>query len=298
MIKPMRFRLAFLLSAILASAQAQADAYEEYIKKYSGMAVEQMRKYRIPASITLAQGLLESGAGRSALCREANNHFGIKCGSGWSGPYFLQSDDLPNERFRKYKNARESYVDHSKFLQGPRYAGLFKHKMTDYKSWAHGLKKAGYATNPRYAHLLIDLIERYKLYRFDSGRRRKSEAEKEEPDMDRAVYFCNENYYVVAREGDTFEKLSAETGVSVRRLLKYNELDKTHILQPGDIIYLEKKRKKAGKSFKGQLITVEPGDSYHSIAQKYGIRLKYLYKMNGLKPDAQIYVGQRLFVCR
>lgn len=291
-----------LLSAILLiplMAQAQSNAYKEYIDKYSDMAVEQMKKYHIPASITLAQGLLESGAGRSNLCRKANNHFGIKCGPGWTGPYFVQDDDFENERFRAYKNARESYIDHSIFLQKPRYAFLFNYKTTDYKSWAHGLKKAGYATNPRYAYLLIDLIEQYELYRFDTKKwdSRKNKSDKG-TGMEHVVYFCNKNYYIVARSGDTFEKLAEETGVSARKLIKYNELSKDYRLQEGDIIYMEKKQKKADDVFKGKLITVAPGESYYSISQKYGIRLKYLYKMNNLQPDAQIYVGQELFVNR
>ena len=299
MIRLTRFTFVILFPFVAVAVQAQTNAYEEYINKYSDMAVEQMKQYRIPASITLAQGLLESGAGRSTLCRKANNHFGIKCGPGWKGPYFVQDDDYANEHFRAYKNARESYIDHSKFLQKPRYAFLFNYSITDYKSWAHGLKKAGYATNPRYAYLLIDLIERYELHRFDSKKHSRSHKSKDgKHTIEHTVYFCNKNYYIVARKGDTFEKLSEETGVSVRKLVKYNELDKDYQLQDGDIIYLEKKQKKADDVFKGKLIKVLAGESYYTIAQKYGIRLKYLYKMNNLSPDAQIYVGQELFVNR
>mgnify|MGYP000142119220 CR=1 FL=1 len=224
MIRLTRFTFVILFSFVAVAVQAQTNAYEEYINKYSDMAVEQMKQYRIPASITLAQGLLESGAGRSTLCRKANNHFGIKCGPGWKGPYFVQDDDYANEHFRAYKNARESYIDHSKFLQKPRYAFLFNYSITDYKSWAHGLKKAGYATNPRYAYLLIDLIERYELHRFDSKKHSRSHKSKDSKHtIEHTVYFCNKNYYIVARKGDTFEKLSEETGVSVRKLVKYND---------------------------------------------------------------------------
>lgn len=293
-----RIEVAFLFSLISVAAIAQTSAYEDYINRFNKIAVEQMRLYRIPASITLAQGLLESNAGRSALCRKANNHFGIKCSSDWSGPYYVQDDDYANERFRAYKNAMESYIDHSKFLANrSRYSFLFNYSTTDYKSWAHGLKKAGYATNPRYAYLLIDLIERYELYRFD--RKHYSKNHKTTPlesAIGHNVYSCNKNYYIVARSGDTFKQISKEMGVSVRRLLNYNELDKSYKLQSGDIIYLEKKQKKADKSFKGKLIKVAAGESYYSISQKYGIRLKNLYKMNNLSPDAQIYEGQELFV--
>lgn len=294
-----RLAAALVFSLISVVATAQTDAYEAYISKFHKVAIEQMRQYRIPASITLAQGLLESNAGRSALCRKANNHFGIKCGSDWKGPYYVQDDDYANEHFRAYNSAMESYIDHSKFLANrSRYSFLFNYGTTDYKSWAHGLKKAGYATNPRYAYLLIDLIERYELYKFD----RKNYSGSNRPASSglasgREIYSCNKNNYVVARSGDTFKQISKETGVSVRRLRKYNELDKKYTLQNGDIIYLKKKQAKADKSFKGKLIKVAAGESYHSISQKYGLRLKSLYKMNLLAPDAQIYEGQELFVC-
>ena len=143
-----------------AQAQTRNRQYEEYIHKYKDIAVEEMKRYRIPASITLAQGLLESGAGKSALSRKSNNHFGIKCGGDWTGRTVRYDDDARNECFRAYKHPRDSYEDHSKFLKGrSRYAFLFKLKITDYKGWAHGLKKAGYATDPRYAYRLIDIIE-------------------------------------------------------------------------------------------------------------------------------------------
>ena len=293
-----RLEAAFLFSLMSVAAIAQTSAYEDYINKFSKVAVEQMALYRIPASITLAQGLLESNAGRSALCRKANNHFGIKCGSDWKGPYYVQDDDYANEHFRVYRNAMESYIDHSKFLANrSRYSFLFNYSTADYKSWAHGLKKAGYATNPRYAYLLIDLIERYELYRFDRKHYFKnSNKTSSKSVVEHNVYSCNKNYYIVARSGDTFKQISKEMGVSVTRLLRYNELDRHYKLQEGDIIFLEKKQKKADRCFKGKLIKVAAGESYYSISQKYGIRLKYLYKMNNLSPDAQIYEGQELFV--
>lgn len=157
--------LLFLLSLPLS---AQNAAYRSYINRYAPWAVEQMKEHGIPASITLAQGLLESNAGQSELARKANNHFGIKTGGTWRGPYVLKDDDRRGEKFRKYRSARESYEDHSQFLRTrPRYASLFRLKKTDYEGWARGLKKAGYATNPRYANLLIDLIERYDLAQYD-----------------------------------------------------------------------------------------------------------------------------------
>ncbi|MCR5242779.1 MAG: glucosaminidase domain-containing protein, partial [Prevotella sp.] len=155
------FFLVFILSFLSVGAQTRWNAqYQEYVDQWSSVAIEQMNRYRIPASITLAQGLLESGAGRSELAREGNNHFGIKCHNGWTGPTVYKDDDQRNDCFRSYKTARESYEDHSRFLvNGRRYQSLFSLKMTDYKGWARGLKAAGYATNPKYADRLIEIIE-------------------------------------------------------------------------------------------------------------------------------------------
>ena len=168
----MRLKTVFLsvlfgVTSFLLQAQGVSQQYLNYIERYKGMAVDQMLRYKIPASITLAQGLLESGAGTSTLARKANNHFGIKCGRAWKGPYILQDDDARNEKFRKYRSVEESYEDHSRFLQQARYSSLFELSPKDYKGWARGLKRCGYATNPRYASLLIDLIERYDLDQYD-----------------------------------------------------------------------------------------------------------------------------------
>ena len=158
--------VALLLISVAVQAQRRNSRYNEYIKQYAPLAVEQMREHRIPASITLAQGLLESGAGQSTLARKSNNHFGIKCGSNWRGRSVRHDDDARNECFRAYRNPKDSYEDHSLFLKrGARYAFLFKLKITDYRGWARGLKKAGYATDPSYANRLITIIEDYDLYK-------------------------------------------------------------------------------------------------------------------------------------
>lgn len=283
-------------------AQQQNPQYVRYIETYCNMAVDQMLRYKIPASITLAQGLLESGAGNSYLAREANNHFGIKCGSAWRGPYVLRDDDARNEKFRKYRSAAESYEDHSLFLKQPRYASLFKLSMKNYKGWAHGLKRCGYATNPRYGHLLVDLIERYDLDQFDHWKsvRRKvdygnmDDLSNEELLPSHLVYRNNDNYYVIARSGDTFESLSRETGVSARNIRKYNELPKDYRLQTGDVLYLERKRKQASDAYKGRPHIVRAGESMYTIAQKYGIRLESLYEMNDLPDDYAVKVNDCL----
>ncbi len=277
---------------------AQKSAYDIYIDTYKALAIEQMERYGIPASITLAQGLLESAAGQSRLAREANNHFGIKCGSNWNGRYILYDDDARNEKFRVYDSPRESYEDHSLFLTTrSRYAFLFKYKRTDYKSWAHGLKKAGYATNPHYAQQLISLIHRYKLDQYDkmsSKDVRRSATPSTTTGNELIVRRNNDNYYVVARSGDTFASIGKEMGVSERKLRKYNEVDKRYRLQPGEIVYLEKKRKKADRSLRGKFHEVKAGESLHTIAQRYGIRMKTLYKNNHLADDYMPQVGERL----
>lgn len=273
-----------LLSCVVAMlpAQRRNQAYEDYIKKYRKIAVEEMERYHIPASITLAQGLLESGAGRSTLARKSNNHFGIKCGSRWEGRTVRHDDDARNECFRAYKHPRDSYEDHSKFLRtGARYAFLFRLKITDYKGWARGLKKAGYATDPRYADRLIDIIELYDLDKYDRKGGLKWAEEFPDPHQ---PYLANELLYIVARRGDTFESLSKEMGISKKKIRKYNELPKDYKFQGGEIIYLEKKRSRATKDH--ICYTVRPGDSMYSISQKFGVRLSRLYKMNNMKPES------------
>lgn len=271
----------FLPLGHVLQAQSRSKQYEEYIKKYRDIAVEEMERYHIPASITLAQGLLESGAGQGTLARKSNNHFGIKCGSDWRGKSVKHDDDARDECFRVYKNAADSYRDHSKFLVGrPRYASLFKLDMTDYKGWAHGLKKAGYATNPRYAYQLIDIIERYDLYKYDKNGGIKWMKENPNPHQ---PYLANGLVYVIGRSGDTWKSLSKEFDISKRKLRKYNDLYKDYVIQDGDILYLEKKNRKAQK---GNIVHVlRHGESMYSISQKYGIRLKRLYKMNKMKPE-------------
>lgn len=273
-----------LLSCVVAMlpAQRRNQAYEDYIKKYRKIAVEEMEHYHIPASITLAQGLLESGAGRSTLARKSNNHFGIKCGSRWEGRTVRHDDDARNECFRAYKHPRDSYEDHSKFLRtGARYAFLFRLKITDYKGWARGLKKAGYATDPRYADRLIDIIELYDLDKYDRKGGLKWAEEFPDPHQ---PYLANELLYIVARRGDTFESLSKEMGISKKKIRKYNELPKDYKFQGGEIVYLEKKRSRATKDH--ICYTVRPGDSMYSISQKFGVRLSRLYKMNNMKPES------------
>ena len=321
------FLFALLLSIITFAQSSNTNrAYWTYIDTYKDMAMEQQQKYKIPASITLAQGLLESGAGRSRLAREANNHFGIKTPGGWTGPYILVNDDLPNEKFRKYKSVRDSYEDHSLFLLKPRYKVLFTYSITDYKAWAKGLKKCGYATSPTYAESLIRIIEMYSLHQFDkrspqhysknttlNARGKEGEIsrhylkrlsqnkikEKKIPPFFRthAVYHCNDNYFIVVQEGDDLATISWATGLKIEELLEFNDLTLDYTLTIGDILFLRKKRTKGAKEYRNLPHTVEPGQSMYDISQMYGIRLKSLYKLNNLSPrDYEIKVGDLIWL--
>ena len=294
--------LLVLATPFAASAQYRNADYDAYIEKYAPVAIEQMQRYHIPASITLAQGLLESAAGKSYLAKNGNNHFGIKCHD-WQGRKQYRDDDATNECFRSYNSARESYEDHSKFLQKPRYARLFTYSQTDYKSWAHGLKACGYATSPTYAQSLISIIERYQLYAYDNGTNKNANSGNKKkktpdniPEKNYEILYNNGLPYVVAQSGDTYKTIAWNLDKSCRKLAKYNERDVDSQLYPGEKVYLKKKAKKADKRYKGMVYVVKPGDSMYGIAQHFGIRLKYLYKMNDLTPDMPIRIDQRLRV--
>ena len=296
-----------MLSSFCLNAQAQVkwnSTYQNYIDIYKDLAIEQMLKHNIPASITLAQGLLESAAGKSTLAVMGNNHFGIKC-HGWDGPSMKKSDDAPDECFRVYENPRESYEDHSAFLQRDRYKILFSYRITDYKSWAKGLKECGYATNPAYAQTLINIIEAYHLYEYDKAKTydhfviNHSVASKDivlEGQEPHRIYSYNKNHYVIARRGETFYSLSEELRIKASKLAKYNERDKHDELSEGDVIYMSKKQKRVAKPYRNTFHVVKEGESMYSISQLYGIRLKSLYSKNLLKPDYSPRVGDKLLL--
>ena len=297
--------ITLVLCPIKLLGQAKWNAtFQTYIDQYKDIAIEEMLRYNIPASITLAQGLFESAAGPSQLARKSNNHFGIKCHD-WTGKSVRHDDDELQECFRVYDNVCESYEDHSKFLANkPRYRSLFSLPRTDYKGWAIGLKAAGYATNPQYAYKLIEIIELYKLYQYDTANSYDKFMVKhttmDKPSLKdgtfHPIYAYNKNYYLKVRAGDTFKSIAAEVNISVRKLAKYNERDKYASLVEGDIIYLKAKRSKAEKRFKGRLHAVKPGESMYSIAQQYGIKVESLYTKNHLLPDYDIKVDDRLRV--
>lgn len=267
----------------LVKAQRKLSSYEAYISKYSDLAIEHQKKYKIPASITLSQGLLESGAGQSSLARQSNNHFGIKCHSDWRGGRVYHDDDLRGECFRKYDQVEDSYTDHSKFIAfRPRYSVLFDLDLKDYKGWAKGLQQCGYATDRAYANKLIKVIEDYELYRFDSHKgTRKQETPQQNKNASAElmpIYKTHGLIYVIARANDSFESIAQNLGFKEKELRKYNEVLEEFPLQPGDIVYLEKKKKKADKPYYDHVVQI--GESMHSISQHYGVRLKSLYKLN------------------
>lgn len=273
-----------ICSVGFAAAQRRLKVYEEYIEKYKDIARKHQDKYKIPSSITLAQGLLESGAGKSDLAIKSNNHFGIKCHNDWKGETVIAKDDRPDDCFRKYNRVEDSYEDHSLFItQKPRYRKLFDLQITDYKGWATGLQTAGYATDRAYANKLIKLIEDYELFIYDiSSGKIKKHTPKESYVIPSAYrhtpYKTFGLVYVIAKRGDTFEGIAQEFGFKAKDLYKYNEVPEDFPLSEGDLVYFEKKKKKAEKPYYEHVVKV--GESMYSISQLYGIQVKNLYKMN------------------
>jgi LysM repeat protein len=294
-----------------------------YTSLYAAEAMQEMSRTGIPASITLSQGIIESDYGRSRLATKANNHFGIKCHSDWKGGRIYHDDDKRGECFRKYKSANESFRDHSDFLvYGSRYSFLFDLPTDDYKGWAKGLKKAGYATNPKYASMLIRTIEENQLYEYDraisgKGGKKKSTGQIEisyyetDPDIEdidvlvtnsgsvrlssrNRILERNRIQYIMVKEGDTYESLAKEFDLLSWEIFRYNDLPDESILIPGQLVYLQPKRNKAeaGKDFH----VVMEGETMYTISQLYGIKLKTLYEKNGLVPGRNPAVGTELWL--
>lgn len=265
------------------------QAYQNYFNKYKNIAIREMQRYGIPASITLAQGVLESGAGKSRLATVANNHFGIKCHD-WTGPSISHDDDEQGECFRVYSSPIESYEDHSKFLRGrKRYSSLFQLSRKDYRGWAHGLKRAGYATNPIYAYSLIDIIELYRLYEYDNMVLGNSDYVQPTPtrpqqnnaDMrTRQFRAFNDNCYLTAHAGETYEHIANEIGIKAYKLAKYNERPEDARLSEGEIVWLKKKQHHVPDNFGRQYHIAKSNESLYDIAQLYGVRLKNMIKAN------------------
>ena len=282
------------------SSYATNMSRNEYIDTWANDAVYQMNQFGIPASITLAQGILESGNGNSYLATYANNHFGIKCHS-WEGDKAYRDDDKKNECFRKYLSPTESYNDHSKFLtNGSRYNFLFDYKVTDYKAWAKGLKKAGYATNPKYPELLIRLIEDNQLYNYDREvipqqekvAITRVEGERKASSAHTVSLSDNRVKYIKVKQGDTFFSIAKEFEMGLWQLYKYNDISEDDILKADDLLYLQPKRSKA------VVFThiVKSGETLRDVSQQYGIKLKKLAKRNCLDKYSALKSGQKVIL--
>jgi LysM repeat protein len=331
----MRYKLFFITLLVLVtvinscstskpivSTSHSGQTEEAYINTYKDLAISEMKRTGIPASITLAQGMIESDYGRSQLARDGNNHFGIKCHSDWTGPTLRHHDDKRNECFRKYRKAEESFYDHSDFLKsGSRYSFLFDIDHTDYKAWARGLKKAGYATNPDYANMLIRTIEENNLWYFDQGKMPQNKDVKtvvainEEKILnkkteERPIEQVNDNYavparvsrimennrvhYIIVKDGDTKEKLEKEFNLLRWELAKYNELDSDFQPIAGQILYLQPKREKAEPGKETHIPT--EGETIYQISQKYGIKLKSIYELNRMNEGEEPEAGKKIWL--
>ena len=261
----------------------------DYINKYQKSAINQMKKYKIPASITLAQGILESNNGNSRLATKANNHFGIKCHSSWNGKKIYADDDKKNECFRSYKNVASSFEDHSLFLtKYDRYKFLFDYKLTDYKSWAKGLKKAGYATNKKYADILIKIIEENKLYKFDNYKNSNSNYTNKKR---RNIYLhSNRIKYVKAKNDESLLDISNELDIRLWQLYKYNDIDKDYILTEKEILFIQPKRNKS----RTYTHIVQQGETLRIISQNYGVKIKKIKKRNKFIMNSPIKLGDKI----
>lgn len=298
----------FLVSAIQpVTVFSQTDSsYLKYISKWSQAAITEMYYSKIPASITMAQALHESRFGTSELAVKANNHFGIKCQTEWTGKRYTYQDDDNNTCFRQYGSAEESYRDHSDFLMTrSRYSFLFELDPLDYTAWAHGLKKAGYATNPNYARILIKLIEDYKLFMLDTKRPVLEQMNSlsrnpithnfpEATASGAKVFHRNRINYTVAGKGDNIESLTNKLNMLKWEIRKYNEIPKNKDIQAGQLIYLQPKRRHAEAGY--SIHSVEKGETMYSISQVYGIKLKWLYKRNRMNSGSQPGVGQEIWL--
>lgn len=286
---------------------------EQYINKYSELAIKEMLRAGVPASITLSQGIIESASGTSFLARQANNHFGIKCHK-WEGDKIYADDDAKNECFRKYKKVEDSYKDHSDFLRNnKRYAFLFDYQMNDYKSWAKGLKQAGYATNPQYADKLISIIEKHNLSKFDTAKhipitiaeKQKNQYNNQENETTNTsefyinpyrfeTYYNNNVPYIIIDKPINLKDLAKELDIMAWQLARYNDLSKNTDLVAGDRIYIKAKRNKAEDKY--NIHIVKENENLHDISQKYAIKMRKLCKYNNINEGDSLVAGTKIYL--
>ena len=282
----MRPYLTIIFSFFILILQAQKQTPTQYIDRYKELAVIEMHRSGVPASITLSQGVLESSSGNSRLAKFANNHFGIKCKGNWTGKTIYANDDAPDECFRAYGSVLESYKDHSDFLRKNwRYHELFELKITDYKGWCHGLRKAGYATNPQYGKILINLIERYELYQYDTQKLPQNETPEESEKI-------NGVPVKIATKEETVRSIAEDNYLKDKHIRKWNDLPKDEEIKAGEVVYLKPKRRRGSED--KHIVTKT--DNMRSISQTYGIKLKHLYKKNRMETGTEPKVGEVLYM--
>ena len=316
--KKVLLAIALLLGLSVSAQRDPGTPQERYISHYATIAVNEMYRTGVPASITLAQGIIESRSGQSTLAVDGNNHFGIKCHTSWRGRTMLADDDRRDECFRVYDSAEESFRDHSDFLRyRDRYKFLFDFRTTDYKSWAYGLKQAGYATDPSYAAKLIQCVEDYDLSRFDrmtvaealaeGGADAEAPVEPDEvgeiPDsplkieagelftgkageeyrfsLSRTLYSRNGVPFIFAIEGETYASIAKSNHLLLREILRFNDVPRGAELHAGDIVYLEPKRSKTVRGL-DKYIVGEEGETFHGICQRFAVSEKAIRKLNDL----------------
>ena len=312
-----KFLIVIGFICISGAVPAQSAATEAYIRQYKNLAIAEMQRTGVPAAIKLAQAILESQSGSSSLALTANNHFGIKCKTEWTGNRVFQDDDERGECFRVYSSVEQSFKDHSDFLRNrPYYADLFKLDPLDTKGWAWGLKKAGYATNPAYPQRLLSIIRDYNLEQYNEGvvisksqsisddKLDNSLVQQKEPEMEendvqynrnsifpRGIFHINRSRVIFALAGTNLNDLLRQYDVSSEDLMDFNELAELSILTENRLIFLERKLKKSNKSFR----IVQPGETWKDISQFEGVRLNYLLSYNEVtKADAMVPAGQKI----
>ena len=330
--KKVLIAIALLLGFTVSAQRDPGTPQERYIARFASIAVNEMYRSGVPASITLAQGIIESRSGQSALAADGNNHFGIKCHNSWNGRTMLADDDRKDECFRVYDSAEESFRDHSDFLRyRDRYKFLFDFPVTDYKSWAYGLKQAGYATDPSYASKLIQCVENYNLSRFDRMTVAEALAEggadaeepsaqddvEEMPDsplkieageiyrgkageeyrfsLSRTLYSRNGVPFVYAVEGETYASIAKSNHLLLREILKFNDIPGGGELHAGDVVYLEPKKSKTVRGL-DKYIVGEDGETFHGICQRFAVKEKAIRKLNGLPAGYQPKEGDELLL--
>ena len=306
-------KLIFIITVIILSSNlfAQKISPDEYIHTYCNMAVAEMKRSGIPASVTLAQGILETECGNSELVKKSNNHFGIKCKSTWTGESVSHTDDAPNECFRKYNNPADSYKDHSDYLKtSPRYAALFQLASSDYKGWAYGLKKAGYATNPQYPQIVISNIEKYNLQQYDNLTEKDLDdiainkittAQKLEVQNFAVNITAIENSIklknkinglkaLMAPKGSSLLVIASKANIDLGKLLEFNDLSTEGLINDEQVIYLEKKPKQGNRDF----YIVLQVETLYDISQNNAIQLKYLLQFNNMDVNQTVQKGTKI----